>query len=196
MPKTVELYWDPASTNTYFAFKLLQPILKRTGARLELHPFNLGYVFRKNNYVLMDEPPAKLANRKRDLVRWANKYQLPFRFPDVFPIKTSRILRGALAMRQWGLELAYTEAVLDAYWEQNNHHIADYGRLCGLVEMLGANGKAFERLSESEGIRQQLVDITNRGLERGVFGVPSIFVGDELFWGKDRMEFVEEALNE
>lgn len=196
MTKTVELYWDPASTNTYFAFKLLQPVLKRTGARLELHPFNLGYVFRKHNYVLMDEPPAKLANRKRDLVRWANKYQLPFRFPDVFPIKTSRILRGALAMRQWGLELAYTEAVLDAYWEQNNHHIADYERLCGLVEMLGANGKAFERLSESEGIRQQLVDTTNRGLERGVFGVPSIFVGDELFWGKDRMEFVEDALNE
>ena len=62
--------------------------------------------------------------------------------------------------------------------------------------MLGANGKAFERLSESEGIRQQLVDTTNRGLERGVFGVPSIFVGDELFWGKDRMEFVEDALNE
>lgn len=195
MTRTVELYWDPGSTNTYFAFKLLQPLLKRTGARLELQPFNLGHVFRQQNYVLMDEPPAKLANRKEDLMRWARKYQLPFRFPDVFPIKTSRILRGALAMRQWGLELAYTEAVLDAYWEQNDHQIADYPRLRQIVEMLGASGAAFERLAESTSIRQQLTDITDAGLERGVFGVPSLFVGDDMFWGKDRMDFVEDALN-
>lgn len=195
MTRTVELYWDPGSTNTYFAFKLLQPLLKRTGARLELQPFNLGHVFRQQNYVLMDEPPAKLANRKEDLMRWARKYQLPFRFPDVFPIKTSRILRGALAMRQWGLELAYTEAVLDAYWEQNDHQIADYPRLWQIVEMLGASGAAFERLAESASIRQQLTDITDAGLERGVFGVPSLFVGDDMFWGKDRMDFVEDALN-
>lgn len=195
MTRTVELYWDPGSTNTYFAFKLLQPLLKRTGARLELQPFNLGHVFRQQNYVLMDEPPAKLANRKEDLMRWARKYQLPFRFPDVFPIKTSRILRGALAMRQWGLELAYTEAVLDAYWEQNDHQIADYPRLRQIVEMLGASGAAFERLAESASIRQQLTDITDAGLERGVFGVPSLFVGDDMFWGKDRMDFVEDALN-
>lgn len=196
MTRTVELYWDPGSTNTYFAFKLLQPVLRRTGARLELQPFNLGYVFRKHDYALMEEPPAKLTHRKDDLMRWARKYQLPFRFPDVFPIKTSRILRGALAMRQWGLELAYTEAVLDAYWEQNDHQIAGYPRLRQLVEMLGASGAAFERLAESDSIRQQLIEITDAGLARGVFGVPTLFVGDEMFWGKDRMDFVEDALNQ
>lgn len=191
---SVELYWDVGSTNTYFAYKLLKPILQRTGAKLVLHPFNLGYVFRTNNYVLMDEPPAKLANRKRDLQRWAEKYQLPFRFPEEFPIKTSRVLRGALAMRRWNLEAAYTEAVLDAYWERNDASIADFSGLRPIVNTLGVEPDAFETLSESDEIREELANSTNRGLQRGVFGVPSIFVGEELFWGKDRMDFVEEAL--
>ncbi len=192
--KQVELYWDAGSTNTYFAFKLLKPILKRTGATLALHPFNLGYVFRANNYVLMDEPQAKLTNRKRDLKRWAEKYHLPFRFPDRFPIKTSRILRGAFAMRHWGLEVAYTEAVLDAYWERNDASIEEFRGLEPIVRSLGVQPAEFETLAESEDVRQQLVDSTNRGMDRGVFGVPAIFVGDELFWGKDRMDFVEDEL--
>lgn len=192
--RKVELYWDAGSTNTYFALKLIKPVLERTGAELVLHPYNLGYVFRSNNYVLMDEPKAKIDNRKRDLMRWAEKYELPFVFPDKFPIKTSRALRGALAMRRWGLELQFTEAVLDAYWERNDITISEYGGLRPIAAALGVDPDEFEGISESSDVRQQLIDSTNRGVERGVFGVPSIFVGDELFWGKDRMEFVEAEL--
>jgi 2-hydroxychromene-2-carboxylate isomerase len=190
----VEMYWDIGSTNTYFALKLIKPVLERTGAELILHPFNLGYVFRANNYVLMDEPPAKIANRKRDLVRWAEKYDLPFRFPSEFPIKTSRILRGALAMRQLGLEMRYVEAIFEAYWEKDGTSIQTYDGLRPIVESLGVAPDHFETLSESEGIRNQLIETTNRGLARGVFGAPSMFVGNELFWGKDRMEFIEDEL--
>lgn len=193
--KTVEMYWDIGSTNTYFALKLIKPVLERTNASLVLHPFNLGHVFRSHNYVLMDEPPAKLENRKRDLMRWAEKYSLPFRFPDQFPIKTSRILRGALAMRRWNKEMPYVEAIFSAYWEQNNSSIADYAGLRPIAEKLDVDPDEFVAACESEEVRQQLVDSTNRGIERGVFGVPSIFAGNELFWGKDRMEFVEDELN-
>ena len=192
--KTVEMYWDIGSTNTYFALKLIKPILERHDAELVLHPFNLGHVFRANNYVLMDEPPAKLANRKRDLVRWAEKYQLAFRFPSQFPIKSSRVMRGALAMRKLGLEMPYVDAVFDAYWEKDDATIAGFAGLRPIVEKLGVGIDQFEALSESEEIRRQLIDSTNRGLERGVFGVPSMFVGDELFWGKDRMDFIEDEL--
>lgn len=192
--KTVEMYWDIGSTNTYFALKLIKPVLQRTGANLVLHPFNLGHVFRSNNYVLMDEPPAKLNNRKRDLERWAQKYQLPFRIPSQFPIKTSRVLRGALAMRRWNLEMHYIDEVFAAYWERNDASVAEYAGLRPIVERLGVAPHEFEAVSESEEIRQQLIECTNRGIERGVFGVPSIFVGNELFWGKDRMDFVEDEL--
>jgi 2-hydroxychromene-2-carboxylate isomerase len=192
--KQVELYWDAGSTNTYFAIKLIKPILERTGATLILHPFNLGHVFRAHNYVLMEEPEAKIANRKRDLERWADKYDLPFRFPDTFPIKTSRALRGAIAMRRWNLEYAFTEAVLDAYWERNDGSIAHYAGLRPIAESLGVDPEEFEAACESDAVTQALIDSTNEGLERGVFGAPSIFVGKELFWGKDRMEFVEDEL--
>ena len=192
--KIVEMYWDTASTNTYFALKLIEPVLARSGTRLVLHPFNLGYVFRRHNYVLMDEPPAKLSNRYRDLTRWAEKYALPFRMPDVFPIKTSVSLRGAIAMRRWDLEKPYIDALFAAYWEHNDASIADYAGLRPLVEHLGVDADEFESHCESDEVRQALIDSTNQGLARGVFGVPSLFVGEELFWGKDRMDFVEDEL--
>lgn len=192
--RTVELFWDVGSTNTYFALKLIEPVLERTGARLVLQPFNLGHVFRVHNYVLMDEPPAKIENRKRDLARWAEKHALAFRFPSRFPIKTSRTLRGSLSMRHFGMEKLFVDAVMTAYWERDDSSIADYRGMRPIVRDLGVDPDEFEALSESDDIREQLVACTNAGLERGVFGVPSLFVGNELFWGKDRMEFVEDEL--
>lgn len=191
---SVDFYWDAGSTNTYFALKLIEPVLQRTGAQLILQPFNLGHVFRQHQYVLMDEPPAKISNRIRDLNRWARKHDLPFRMPDTFPIKTSRALRGSIAMRHWNLERAYVDAVMAAYWERNEASIADYVGLRRIAVSLGVDPDAFEARSESASVRQALIDSTNAGLSRGVFGVPMIAVGDELFWGKDRMAFVEDEL--
>jgi 2-hydroxychromene-2-carboxylate isomerase len=194
MPKQVEMYWDVGSTNTYFALKLIKPILERNDAVLQLRPFNLGYVFRTFNYELMKEPKAKLRNRKRDLMRWAEKYNLPFSMPKEFPIKSSRVLRGSLVMRRHGKELAFVEMVMDRYWEQGDASIAEYEGLRPTVEALGVDFAEFEKLSASDEIGEELAASTNTGIERGVFGVPMIIVGDELFWGKDRMEFVEDEL--
>ncbi len=192
--KTIDFYWDIGSTNTYFALKLIQPLAATYDAQISWHPFNLGYVFQSNNYVLMEEPKAKLRNRRDDLMRWARKYNLPFRMPDKFPIKTSRALRGAIAMRQWDKELEFMEAIFSAYWENNVGTIGDYGTLRPLAQSLGVDGQAFEDAAESETVRQALIDSTNNAMERGVFGVPSIAIGDELYWGKDRMEFIEDQL--
>lgn len=192
--KKVEIYWDVGSTNTYFALKLIKPILERHDAELELHPFNLGYVFRNNNYELMKESKAKLRNRKRDLMRWSEKYSIPFQIPRQFPIKSSRALRGSLAMRRYGLEFEFVEAVLDRYWVQGDASIAEYEGLRPIAQSLGVDPDEFERLSASDEIAAELAASTDRGIEREVFGVPMLIVGDELFWGKDRMEFVEDEL--
>ncbi|AEC19643.1 hypothetical protein PT7_1103 [Pusillimonas sp. T7-7] len=192
--KKVEIYWDVGSTNTYFALKLIKPILERHNAELVLHPFNLGYVFRNNNYELMKESKAKLRNRKRDLMRWSEKYNIPFQIPRQFPIKSSRALRGSLAMRRHGLELEFVEAVLSLYWVQGDASIAEYAGLRPIAQSLGVDPDEFERLSVSDEIGVELAASTDKGLERDVFGVPMIIVRDELFWGKDRMEFVEDEL--
>lgn len=194
MSKTIELWWDVGSTNTYFALKLIRPIAERHGAKLVPHPFNLGYVFRHHNYVLMDEPAAKIANRKRDLARWADKYELPFRFPDVFPIKTSRALRGAIAMRRWDQEMPYIEAIFRRYWEQNDATVAELGGLREVAAELGVDAADFEAECESPPVRQSLIEATNSALDKGVFGAPTFIVNDEIYWGKDRMEFIEDEL--
>jgi len=192
--KQIEFYWEIGSTNSYFAWKLIRPIAKRHGASLILHPVNLGFVFRHHNYVLMDEPKAKISNRYRDLQRWAERYDLPFRMPAQFPIKTSRALRATLAMRRWNLEEAFIDALMTAYWEQNDATIADYAGMRPLAAGLGIDPDKLEQAAESEDIRQRLIDSTNDALANGVFGVPSFIVDGEMYWGKDRMEFIEDAL--
>ena len=192
--KKVELYWDVGSTNTYFAIKLIKPILERNNAELVLHPFNLGYFFKSQNYELMKESKAKLRNRKQDLMRWAAKYNLPFSIPRQFPIKSSRVLRGSLVMRRFGLEMEFVEKILDRYWEQGDASIAEYEGIRPTVIEFSIDPEKFEALCESDEISEELVKSTNEGIARDVFGVPMIIVNDQLFWGKDRMEFVEDEL--
>ena len=194
MSKIIEFYWDLGSTNSYFALHLIKPVAEKHGARIVPHPFNLGYVFRKQSYVLMEEPKVKLRARKVDLMRWAKRYKLPFSMPTKFPMKTSPALRGALAMRRFGKEWEFMEQIFAAYWERNDASVGELAGLKQVAASLGISPDEFEKLTESEEVRDQLASETDRALERGVFGAPTFFVGDEMFWGKDRMEFIDDEL--
>jgi 2-hydroxychromene-2-carboxylate isomerase len=194
MARTIEFYWDLGSTNSYFALHLIKPVAERHGARIVPRPFNLGYVFRHHDYVLMDEPKAKIANRIVDLGRWARRHKLPFRMPTKFPIKTSPALRGALAMRRFGKEWPFLEAIFAAYWERDDASVAEPAGLAPVARQLGVDPERFLALCESAEVRQELIDETDAGLARGVFGAPTFVVGQEIFWGKDRMDFIDEEL--
>lgn len=196
MNKTVRFYWDIGSTNTYFAFHLLRPLAARYGAAIEYHPFNLGYVFRHHNYALTDEPAAKMKNRKVDLMRWAKRYNLPFQIPAQFPIKTSRVLRGSLVMREHGLEEPYMEAVFRRYWEEQDATIQTYDGLASTVEALGVSSAEFQARAESEEMQTRFIETTQAALDEGIFGAPIMVVDDEVYWGKDRFEFIEDHLRE
>lgn len=189
---TIEFFWDIGSTNTYFAYRDLAGIVARTGAQVLYRPFNLGYVFRHHNYVLAEEPRAKLRYRRQDLMRWAAWKGLAFRMPDEFPIKTSCALRGALVMAEWGQQEAYLDRLFRAYWEENTP-VADYEAILAAVADLGIDNDAFVARAQSDEIGERLAASTNDGLERGVFGAPTCIVGKDMFWGKDRMDFVERA---
>lgn len=187
----VDFFWDVGSTNSYFALKLLKPMAAKYGAEIAYRPLNLGYVFRHHNYVLMEEPKAKIDNRITDLMRWARKYDLPFKVPSVFPIKTSRALRGSIAMRDWGLEAEYVEAIFDAYWEDGDVEIGEFSSLRPIAARLGVDPDDFEARAEGEAVRAAIIAETEDALAAGIFGAPIIRVEDQLYWGKDRMAFVE-----
>ena len=192
--KTVAFYWDVGSTNTYFALHLIRPIVARHDAIIEYRPFNLGYVFRHHNYVLQEEPAAKLANRGRDLRRWAERYQLDFQMPSTFPIKTGFAHRGAFVARDLGAEDAYLDAIFGRYWEQNDASIATEDGIVAAAVDIGLDGEAFRAALRSDDVAHRERASTQEGLERGVFGAPTFIVDDEMYWGKDRMEFIEDAL--
>ncbi len=192
----LEFFWEIGSTNSYFAWHLLRPLAGAYDAVVVPRGLNLGHIFRHYNYSLAAEPAAKIAWRKRDLERWAEIYGLPFRFPDVFPIKTSRAMRGAIVMRAQGLEADYMDLLFARYWEQNDASIADYAGLRTVVAELGCDPDAFEAAAESAEVRALHTAENDDAIARGVFGAPGIIVGGELFWGKDRMEHVETVLKQ
>lgn len=186
----IDFYWDPGSTNTYFAWHLLKPIAHKHGARIKPHSFNLGYIFRQNRYALTDEPLAKMRNRKRDLMRWAARHKLAFSIPDQFPIKTSRILRAAVAIRAWDQEAAFIDAVMTRYWEQNDASIAEDDGLVALAQQFSIPEAEFRTALTAAETGQAVINETQGGLDRGVFGAPTVVIGAEIYWGKDRMEFI------
>ena len=154
------MFWDIGSTNAYFALHLIKPILKRTNSELTLHPYNLGFAFRSRNYVLMEEPAIKIENRKVDLARWAKKYNLNFKFPSEFPIKTSRTLRGALAMREFNLE---TPLLRQFSVNIGKITILIFRTILAPIVKIRSKSRGIRKLCESDKIRQSLIDSTNNG---------------------------------
>ena len=190
--QSLELYFDFSSTNAYFAAFLAPEMCRRIGADLIWKPYHLGTVFRARDHsVLRDHGDEKLDYLWRDHQRWSKKTGLAFNFPSTFPIKTSLALRGSLVLRAVGKETDYIQAVMRAYWV-DDLNIADAVVLEKIA--LGMGAEDFLSQANSSAIREQLKETTAEGVARGAFGAPMLYVGDEMFWGKDRMDFVEEAL--
>ena len=194
MTKTVDFFWDIGSTNTYFAFHLLRPLAKKYDAQINYVPFNLGYVFRHHNYALTDEPAAKMKNRKIDLMRWAKRHGLNFQVPKEFPIKTSRVLRASLVMREHGLEEAFMEAMFKRYWEQGDASIQTFDGMASSVTELGVDTDRFLAQVDAPQMQDLFIQTTQQALDEGIFGAPTMRVESEIYWGKDRFEFIEDHL--
>lgn len=194
MTKAVDFFWDIGSTNTYFAFHLLRPLAKKYDAQINYVPFNLGYVFRHHNYALTDEPAAKMKNRKIDLMRWAKRHGLNFQVPKEFPIKTSRVLRASLVMREHGLEEAFMEAMFKRYWEQGDASIQTFDGMASSVAELGVDTDRFLAQVDAPQMQDLFIQTTQQALDEGIFGAPTMRVESEIYWGKDRFEFIEDHL--
>jgi len=193
--KSVDFYFDFSSTNSYFAAFILPEICERNDARIDWLPIHLAAVFRGTGFDVMAMPPAKARYLWRDHQRYAEMTGLPFRKPSRFPVKTSAALRGVLAARRIAenADADFSQAVFRAYWERDED-ISDPIVLGSLAESVGLDRGAFLNSIDSAAIRDELAAITARAIERGVFGAPTFFVGTEMFWGKDRLDFVEREL--
>ena len=217
--RVVDFYFDFSSTNSYFAAFMLPETCRRHDAIVNWRPLHLGALFRETGFDVMAMTPRKARYLWRDHQRYAELTGLPFRRPRRFPMKTAEALRGVIAAahlsgakREAGADAArvgarvdltceaaakYSQAVMRAYWERDEN-IADGAVLGAIAGSVGLDRDGFMRLIDSqvdsEDVRDELKSITGRAAERGVFGAPMFFVGAEMFWGKDRLDFVERWL--
>jgi 2-hydroxychromene-2-carboxylate isomerase len=196
MSKTVELFYDFSSPNAYFAAMLLPSIAARHGARIEWRPILLGGLFKSLG---VPATPGMSSSEKSawsllDLQRWSRKFDVPFRFASRFPVNTVRPLRAALIAADHGLDPgALAQAVFRAYWVDDKD-ISDAAVLGELLQHLGGDAEKILARIEEPAVKDELRAATDRARARGVFGAPTFIVDGELHFGKDRLDFVEDAL--
>ena len=198
MSATIEFIFDFASPNAYLAYRALPPILERTGARLMINPCLLGGIFKATGNVApavaFAPVKGKLEYEMLEIRRFVAKHRLDrFRFNPHFPVNTLMLMRGFIAAREAGVEADYIEMGLAGLWEEGLK-LDDPEILARRIDSAGLNWASLLAAAGTDRVKLKLADNTAAAVGRGVFGVPTFFVGDDMFFGKDRLAQVEEAL--
>jgi 2-hydroxychromene-2-carboxylate isomerase len=194
MTKTVEFYFDFGSPYSYLAYKALPMIAAARGAQIVWRPMLLGGVFKATGNHSPAEIPAKSKWMHRDMERWAARYGAAFTRNPHFPINTLTLMRGATGMQMRGPEFhKYVEVIFQAMWAEPRN-LGDPQELAAVLRRAGFDPDAVLSLVNDPAVKERLKKDTEEAVARGVFGAPTFFVGEEMFWGQDRLDFVDEAL--
>jgi 2-hydroxychromene-2-carboxylate isomerase len=193
--KRVEFWFDVGSPAAYLAWTQMEKIAHDTGAELAYRPFLLGGVFQATGNRSPMEVAAKGKYMQGDLQRFAARYGVPFAHNPHFPINTLTLMRGAvgLQLREPALFKPYVDAVYQAIWvDQKNMN--DPAIVGGVLQSAGIDAQQLLALTADPEVKERLKTVTQEAVTRGVFGAPTFFVGDTMYWGQDRLDFVKEAL--
>lgn len=198
MTQTIDFIFDFGSPNAYLSYKALPGVLERTGAELVLIPCLLGGIFKATD----NKPPmlafggikGKLDYDMLEIQRFIKKHGLTkFKMNPHFPVNTLLMVRGAVAAETRGELLPYVEAGLRHMWE-DGLKMDDPDVFKTAMTEAGLDGPGLLEMTQDPAVKAKLAENTNAAVERGVFGVPTFFVGEEMFFGKERLGQVEEEL--
>jgi 2-hydroxychromene-2-carboxylate isomerase len=193
--RAVEYFFDVGSPTAYLAWTQLPKIAAETGATIAWRPMLLGGVFKATGNASPVTVPAKGRWMNDDIARWARRYGVPFAFNPHFPINTLTLMRGAtgLQMRRPADLPRYLDVVERAMWEAPKD-LGDAAVLAATLAAAGFDADEFAALVADPEVKAKLIATTEEAVARGVFGAPTFFVGDAMFFGQDRLDFVREAL--
>ena len=198
MSTTVEFQFDFGSPNAYFCHRVIPAIEARSGKRFSYMPVLLGGLFKQANNRSPAEAFAGIPNKRAydrlEVERFVKKHDLSaYRFNPHFPVNTLKIMRGAVAAQALGCFERYVEAVYAAMWEQQRD-MADEAQILAVLAAAGLDGPALLLKSQDPEVKAGLMANTERAHACGAFGSPTFFVGDDIYFGKDRLREVEEAI--
>ena len=194
--KQVEFYFDVGSPYSYLAYHQLQKIARDKGAQILWRPMLLGGVFQATGNHSPAQIPLKSEHLNVDLARWARYFGVPFAQNPFFPINTLQLMRGAtgLQMRDEAAFGRYLAEVFDAMFHQPRD-LQQPEEVVRVLKKAEIDPEMFMALIQDPEVKDELKRATQQAVARGVFGAPTFFVGDEMFWGQDRLQFVEQALS-
>ena len=197
MTKTLDFIFDFASPNAYLAYRVLPPILERTGATLNIMPCLLGGIFKTTGnqapMTAFAHVKGKLDYEAIELRRFVEKYRLTkYRMNPHFPVISLLAMRGLVAAQMAGPPDLYIETVLAAFWE-DGLKMDDPAVAAAALAKAGLDPALLTRAQDAD-VKHKLTANTQAAVDRGVFGVPTFFVGEEMFFGKERLGQVEEEL--
>lgn len=193
MSKQIEFFWEPGSPYTYLAATQIEKIAAECGATVNWKPFLLGKVFEARKMTLPAAIPQKAQYMFKDLARWSQVYQVPVVMPKVFPVHSLLASRAAIAAAHLGHEAKAALAIMSAYWGEGQD-ISQEAVLVSAFGKAGLDGAAIMAKTQDAAVKDELKANTEDALKRGVFGAPTMFVGDAMFWGNDRLELLKLAL--
>jgi 2-hydroxychromene-2-carboxylate isomerase len=196
MSRTVEFYFDLGSPATYLAYTQLPKICEQTDSQLIYVPILLGGVFKATGNASPATIPAKGRYMFIDLDRYAKRYGVPLKINPHFPINTLVLMRAVTGMQLRHPErfAAFIDCLFNALWIEGRN-LNDPATVGAVLSENGFDPEEILALSAEEEVKAALKEATEKAVERGVFGAPSMFVGDQLFFGQDRLDFVIEALS-
>lgn len=197
MTKTVEFYFDLGSPTTYLAHTQLAKICADTQSELIYMPMLLGGVFKATGNASPAMIPAKGRYMFQDLDRFAKRYGVQLRFNPHFPINTLILMRAVtgMQMRQPQRFAEFVDCLFKELWVEGRN-LNDPQTVAAVLTENGFDPQEIIALTNDESVKAALKENTEAAIKRGVFGAPSMFIGDQLFFGQDRLDFLEEALRQ
>jgi 2-hydroxychromene-2-carboxylate isomerase len=194
--KSFEFWFDFGSPAAYLASTQIAGIEAATGARAVYKPMLLGGVFQATGNHSPATIPAKGSYIFDDFSRFARRYGVPLTVNPHFPINTLLLMRGAtgLQLRDPDRFMAYCKAMFSAIWVESLD-MNDPATVGMALHKAGFDPQALLALANDPAVKDSLKAATQEAVDRGVFGAPTFFVGDQMFWGQDRIDFVKEALS-
>jgi len=195
---SVEFHFDFGSPNAYLAHRVIPAIEVRTGTEFRYVPILLGGVFKATNNRSPGETLKGIKNKPEyeqlETERFIRRHNITqFRRNPFFPVNTLQVMRGAVAAEFDGVFPRYVEAVFHHMWEEPKK-MDDPDVIGAALDASGLDGAhTIERIQDPV-VKERLLGNTEQSVARGTFGAPTFFVGDEIFFGKDRLREVEDAI--
>jgi 2-hydroxychromene-2-carboxylate isomerase len=195
MSREIELFFDIGSSYSYLAATQMTAVSERTKTPVRWRPFLLGAVFKSTGNSLPISVPAKARWMLGDMTAWAAHYKIPFQMPVRFPLVTLRTQRFLTAVDALGAAhvAPVALALFDAYWAKGEDITMDPA-LVAAAQQAGLDGAALVAAIDAPETKERLRATTDEAVRRGAFGAPTMFVGDTMFWGNDRLPLLEQHL--